>query len=193
MLWKENPYYRFGQQFIIGAIVANNVLYSMETVYDNAIYPLVTEGKVLIIIPVLLGLLMYTRLTKEYAWASRYPLSMMLGVGMAALITGSLRGQVIDQIHVTAIDVLTALKTSNPIDIVNAIIIFIGVVTTILYFVLTREQTGMFYISSRVARIFLMISIGTLYSRTMFYLTSLVGRMKFLWEELIVKVILGMF
>jgi len=188
-LWKDNIYFKFGQQFIVGVVVAHSILTNMRAAYNNGIIPIVTQGRIQLIIPLLVGLLAYTRLKRDIAWASKYPVAIMIGVGTGSMVVGTLRGQVIGQLSMSITDVF---KSSNPMDMLNGIIIFVGVVTSLSFFVFTREHTGALGASAKIGRIFLMISLGANWAaETVWYLTQMTGRIMFLYNEWLFKAILG--
>jgi len=188
MLWKDNPVFKFGQQAIIGATIAQYVLFNMKNLLNMAIIP-ISQGKWTYIIPVFLGLLMYTRLSPSYSWLSRYPVSVLVGVGVGVMVPGLLRGQVIGQVQKTIVDITSATTTY---DLINAIIILIGVVTAITFFLFTKEHTGVLGVSARIGRIFLMFSLGANWAgEEVWYLTQMIGRLRFIVEKLIKGVILG--
>ncbi|MCW3991976.1 MAG: hypothetical protein NWE79_04660 [Candidatus Bathyarchaeota archaeon] len=188
-LWKDNIYFKFGQQFIVGVVVAHSILTSMQAVYNNGIVPIMTQGRITLIIPMLAGLLAYTRLRRDIAWASKYPVAIMIGVGTGSMVVGTLRGQIIGQLSMSITDVF---KSSNPTDMLNGLIIFVGVITSLSFFVFTREHTGALGLSAKIGRIFLMVSLGANWAaETVWYLTQMTGRIMFLYNEWLFKAILG--
>lgn len=188
-LWKDNIYFKFGQQFIVGVVVAHSILTNMRAAYNNALMPIMTQGRIYLVIPLLVGVLAYTRLKRDIAWASKYPVAIMIGVGTGSMVVGTLRGQVIGQISMSITDVF---KSANPMDMLNGIIIFVGVVTSLSFFVFTREHTGALGLSAKIGRIFLMISLGANWAaETVWYLTQMTGRIMFLYNEWLFKAILG--
>jgi len=188
MLWKENPCFKFGQQGIIGIVIANSVLVNMKSLNDTGIKPLMA-GRITLIVPLVLGLMLYTRLVKEYAWLSKYPTSMMVGVGTGVMIMGTLRGQVIDQVKKTILDVF---KATDLMGTFNGILIFIGVVSSIAFWIFTKEHTGGLGIVSKIGRIYLMISLGANWAgEHVWYLTQVLARLAFVYDNLIIKVLLG--
>ncbi len=175
MLYKDNPFFRVGQMAVMGSSIAHFILLNMQNVYNNALTPLM-GGDILMAIPLLLGLLMYSRLVKSAAWLARYPTSVLIGIGTGVMVAGTVSGQVLDQIAVTITDVLAADLVS--IAGMNAMIIAVGVVTSITFFVFTKEHTGVVGTSAKIGRKFLMISLGANWSgELVWYLTQLVGRM----------------
>jgi len=173
MLWKDNPFFRVGQMAVMGSSIAHFILLNMQTVRDNAWTPLL-NGDILMVIPLVLGLLMYARLKKSIAWLSRYPSSVLIGIGTGVMIAGTVSGQVLDQIAITITDVFNGGG-------INAMIIAIGVVTSITFFVFTKEHTGVVGKSASIGRKFLMISLGANWSgEIVWYLTQLVGRLMYI-------------
>jgi len=177
MLWKDNVFFRVGQMAVMGSSIAHFILLNMQNVYNNALTPLLS-GDVLMVFPLALGLMMYSRLNKSTAWLARYPSSVLVGIGTGVMVAGTVSGQVLDQIAVTMTDVLAADLFS--IAGMNAMIIAVGVVTSITFFVFTKEHTGVVGNSAMRGRKFLMISLGANWSgELVWYLTQLVGRLMY--------------
>ncbi|MCW4048674.1 MAG: hypothetical protein NWE89_02950 [Candidatus Bathyarchaeota archaeon] len=178
MLYKDNVFFRVGQMAVMGSSIAHFILYNMKNVYNNAWTPLM-NGDIMMIIPLILGLLMYTRLRRSTAWLARYPSSVLVGIGTGVMVAGTVSGQILDQIAVTMTDVLN-WNTSGG-SLINAIIIAVGVVTSITFFVFTKEHTGVVGKSASIGRKFLMISLGANWSgELVWYLTQLVGRLMYI-------------
>lgn len=176
MLWKDNVFFRFGQAAVMGASIAHYTFMNFQSVHNNAIKPIL-GGNVLFIIPVVLGLLMYSRLSSDLAWLAKYPTSVLVGVGTGVMIAGSLRGQIIDQVKQTILDAFTGL---------NGILILIGVVTAFSFFIFTKEHTGALGTSVKIGRVFLMISLGANFSgELVWYLTQMIGRLMYILNEFI--------
>lgn len=178
MLWKDNVLFRVGQMAVMGSSIAHFILLNMQNVYNNALTPLM-NGDILMVFPLALGLLMYSRLNKSTAWLARYPSSVLVGIGTGVMVAGTVSGQVLDQIAVTMTDVLAADLFS--IAGMNAMIIAVGVVTSITFFIFTKEHTGVVGNSAIIGRKFLMISLGANWSgELVWYLTQLVGRLMYI-------------
>lgn len=176
MLWRDNLFFRFGQAAIMGATIAHYIFMNFQSVYKNGIIPLMA-GNVMFVIPILLGLLMYTRLSKDIAWLAKYPTSVLVGVGTGVMITGTLRGQIIDQVKQTILDAFTGI---------NGIIILIGVVTALSFFLFTKEHTGTLGTCVKIGRVFLMISLGANFSgELVWYLTQMIGRLMYILNEFV--------
>ena len=176
MLWKDNIFFRFGQAAIMGASIAHYTFMNFQSVHNNAIKPILA-GNLLFIIPLILGLLTYSRLSSDVSWLAKYPTNVLIGVGTGVMIAGTLRGQIIDQIKQTILDAFTGL---------NGILILIGVVTAFSFFIFTKEHTGALGTSVKIGRVFLMISLGANFSgELVWYLTQMIGRMMYILNEFI--------
>jgi hypothetical protein len=191
MLWKDNPIFRIGQQAIIGATMAHYILLNFKSALNNAVLPML-GGNLLLFVPLLLGVLMYTRLKNEIAWIARYPTGVLVGVGTGVMIAGTLRGQIIDQIKNTVLDLTNSAVSGNMTGIINNLLIAIGVVTAISFFTFTREHKGVLGISAKIGRIFLMISLGANWSgELVWYLTQLIGRLSWIINTVLKVMLLG--
>jgi hypothetical protein len=74
----------------------------------------------------------------------------------------------------------------------NGLIIFVGTVASLTFFIFTREHKGALGASAKLGRIFLMISLGANWAaETVWYLTQMTGRVMFLYNEWLLKAILG--
>ena len=191
MLWKDNPIFRIGQQAIIGATMAHYILLNFKSALNNAVLPML-GGNLLLFVPLLLGVLMYTRLKDNVAWIARYPTGVLVGVGTGVMIAGTLRGQIIDQIKNTVLDLTKSVISSNSTGMINNLLIAIGVVTAISFFTFTHEHKGALGVSAKIGRIFLMISLGANWSgELVWYLTQLIGRLSWIINTVIKVMLLG--
>jgi len=191
MLWKDNPIFRIGQQAIIGATIAHYILLNFKSALNNAVLPMLS-GNFWLFIPLFLGVLMYTRLKNEIAWIARYPTSVLVGIGTGVMIAGTMRGQIIDQMKNTVLDLSKSIASGDSMGIFNYLLIVIGVVTSISFFTFTREHKGLLGASAKIGRIFLMISLGANWSgELVWYLTQLIGRLSWIINTVIKTMLLG--
>jgi hypothetical protein len=152
----------FGESFYI----AGTVVYALFEIYRTFQASVVTPislGRVWLIIPVLIGLLAFTRLTR-YRWAARYPVVIMSGIGIGLFFGLNLRAQILDPIAQT----IGELATAKP-DLGSSIVMFVGVITVLTYFLYSarysnvfHEKSGRLYYVMRLGRLIFMVSIGYL-------------------------------
>ena len=155
-LWKsDNPLYSFAEHFFIGAMAGNTILPILQTIWDQGFIALI-QGNLLTIFPIILGFMVFGRFTK-YRFLSRYPVSLLTGIGIGLVFVGIPKSQILKQMELT-INAVTLADT--PASLFNGIIITIGVLATLSYFTYTREHTGPLGISSKIGRLFIMVCLG---------------------------------
>ncbi|MGE5580182.1 MAG: hypothetical protein ACM3WU_09090 [Bacillota bacterium] len=177
-LWKENPFFRVGEHLLI----ATNVSYLAITGYTNikqSLAPISTEGRYTLIIPVILGVLLFTRWFPKLAWLSRISVAFMMGVTGAVSITGAISANFVKQIAATMI----------PLNSVNNVIIVVGTLCTVSYFLFIQGKSpagqswGTFTnVLGNIGKWIMMVAFGAAFGATvMGRLTLVMGRLQYLF------------
>ncbi|QOR33746.1 hypothetical protein IMX26_09550 [Clostridium sp. 'deep sea'] len=171
---KENPFYRFVEHVYVGIGAAHSVVLGWESLKTTAITP-IANGNLIKIVPLIIGLMLYTRFVKGAMWMSRYPLAMLVGIGTGLTIKGTIGAQIIDQVKATLL----------PLTSIDNIIIVFGLLSVLMFFYFTRKNTNkIFNASSRVGRYVMMIAFGALFGNAVMGRMSLmIGRVQFLLGE----------
>ena len=174
-LYKENPIYRAAEHILVGVSVGYYLVILVdETILSKVVNPLFYDKNLLVLIPALLGVLMFSRLTRTKGWLARIPLALLIGAGAGVSIPAMLSARIMKQMSAS----MQSLAT------VSGIVILVGVVSTIAYFYFSREQKGWFAILSRTGTYFLMVFFGATFGYTvMSRVTLLIGRMEFLLTD----------
>jgi len=176
-LYRENPFYRFAEYLLVGISVG----YYLVIICRNTLYPMVIDrifirGELLAIVPVILGLLMFARLSRKWAYLSRLPLALMIGFGAGISIPAMLQARIMKQMSASML----------PLTSINGIIILIGVISTILYFYFSKKQEGFYGNITRLGTYFLMIFFGATFGYTVMSRVSLlIGRLEFILRDAI--------
>ena len=179
-LYKENATYRFAEYLYVGIALAITVITNFAYVVGVAINPLL-DGEILMIVPLVLGCLMFTMLIPEYRWLSRYPIALLVGAGFGLGIRGTIGPNLQDAI----ISTITAPTEGGAMAWFNFAYIAVGLVCSIMYFLLTMEQTGVLKAPTRIGRLFIMIGLGGYFGNTvLFRFTMLTGRAQFFLQVL---------
>jgi len=179
-LYKENVTYRFAEHLFIGITLAISAITNLSNIMRMCVTPLM-QGNILMIVPLVLGLMIFTMLIPEYRWVSRYPIAVMVGAGFGLGIRGTIKPNLQDAI----IDSITAPSGGALIDWFNYLWVAVGLICSILYFLLTYEHTGPLKAPTRIGRLFLMIALGGYFGNTvLFRFTMLTGRAQFFLQVL---------
>jgi hypothetical protein len=215
-LYKDNPLYKFAEHLFVGVSAGYYIVLNYWTVIEsNLIGPLrvafggaaggpmhVQQGdyRALLLIPGLLGLLLFARLFPRIDWISRWPLAVIIGVYAGLKTTGFAQGDLVAQAQASLqsfglAELAHAFKASELAHTSSAtwqaighsfdIILFtVGLLTSLLYFYYSREHKGALGVSSRLGIWFLMVSFGAAYGYTvMSRISLLIGRFQFLIED----------
>ncbi len=197
-LYKDNPLYKFAEHLFVGVSAGYYLVLNYWTVIDaNLLSPLraafggrlvggplqVDQGvyRALLVVPGVLGVLLFTRLFGRLSWMSRWSLAVIIGVYAGLKTTGFAQGDLVAQVQAS----LTPLWfPGDPWASFNAILFMAGLLTSLLFFFYSREHRGALGWSSKAGLWFLMVSFGAGYGYTVMSRVSLlIGRFQFLFED----------
>lgn len=201
-LYKDNPLYKFAEHLFVGVSAGYWMILNYWTViYPNLLLPLrdafagrgvdaarhgmfaAEQGdyRAWLILPGVLGLLLFTRLFGRIGWLSRWSLAVIIGVYAGIKTTGFAQGDFVAQVQGT----LQPLWISGDFWGSFAAIVFtIGVLCSLLFFFFSREHKGALGAASRLGMWFLMIGFGAGYGYTvMSRISLLIGRFQFLLQD----------
>ncbi|MBK7368395.1 MAG: hypothetical protein IPJ04_10920 [Candidatus Eisenbacteria bacterium] len=194
-LYKDNPLYKFAEHLFVGVSAGYYIALNYWTVVDQyLVVPLratfdgslpggpfdarMQDYRAWLIIPAVLGVLLFTRLFTRLSWMSRWSLAVVMGVYAGLKTTGFAQGDLVAQVQASLIPLWIP---GNLWASLNAILFTIGLVTSLLFFFYSREHKGVLGGVSRVGVWFLMISFGAGYGYTVMSRVSLlIGRFQFL-------------
>lgn len=170
----ENKIYRLCEHIYIGAAAAHALVVGVQNLRNNAITPLTNNGKFVVLIPMLLGLLLYTRFIPGKTWLSRYPMAFVVGLGTGMIMRGSISSQFIAQIQATIL----------PLNTLGSLVIVFGTTAVLLFFYFSRERTGALKHYTTFGRWVMMVAFGATFGNAvMGEMTLLIGRMQFLFKD----------
>ena len=205
-LYKDNPLYKFAEHVFVGVSAGYYIVLNFWTVvvpnlYDPLVRSLagvdpVSGEKVVqaggpwaaslgdyrgwLVLPGILGLLLFTRMVRKIDWLSRWSLAVIIGVYVGIKTTGFAQADLVAQVTAS----LQPFWTGNVGDSLNAILFTAGLLTSLLFFFYSREHKGSLGMAARTGIVFLMVSFGAGYGYTvMARLSLLIGRFQFLLEE----------
>lgn len=179
-LWKENPLYRFAEHVFIGISVGYGICIAWFNVLEPKLYtPLFKEGKLLLIIPFCMAILMLFRFSRKHGWISFWPLAFMIGFagyGIPAIIDAAMLKQLQATINVPL--------TGGFWTVVSSLIILLGTLSCLIYFYFSFPHKGAVGKVAIFGSMLLMISFGASFGFTvMARISLLIGRMQFLLRD----------
>lgn len=185
-LYKDNPAYKLCEHLFVGISAGYYVvLMYFSVVKPNLLVPLFTdfthERHFLLVVPLVLGILLFSRFFPKGDWLSRWSLALILGVYPALRITGFGQGDLVEQIHGTMLPLWVPGNLGTTIG--NWLLVG-GLLTTLIFFFFSKEHKGALGGAARIGVYFLMVSFGASYGYTvMARISLLIGRVMFLLHD----------
>jgi hypothetical protein len=158
-LYKDNPFYKFSERLVAGVAAGfwtmllyhtnfyDKVILKAQSVWNTPSYKNID---LYYIIPVLLGVAMWTRFSKKYAWISRYSIAFYMGISTGVSIPVYMYTYIFKQVSATMV----------PLNSFVNILIVVLVISALFYFFFSKAHTGVFGAVSKVGIYTLMIGFG---------------------------------
>jgi len=180
-LYRDNPIYKTAEYLLIGVSIGYVLVVTWTNTLMSLLFePLFGGTNFWLIIPLVLGLLMWARFSRKFSPLSRIPIGFMIGSGAGVAIPAMLYGRTLRQMSAT----VAPLVDSSGMPDVSAAVVIVGLIATLSYFYFSREHAGGFGKLAKVGTFFLMIFFGTTFGYTvMSRMSTFIGRMEFLLTD----------
>jgi len=177
-LYRDNPVYKAAESWLIGLSIGYAlVVFWQSTIIDILIVPLFSDGRIILIIPLVLGLMMFSRFSNKTSWLSRIPIALMIGTGAGVAIPAMLYARTLKQMSASVMPLIAENGTPN----IEALVVLIGLLSTLAYFYFSREHKGVIGNAAKLGTYFLMIFFGATFGYTvMSRMSTFIGRVDFL-------------
>lgn len=180
-LYKDNPFYKLAEHVFVGVSTGYLVTIALrDALYDDVVARLLAEEpNYLVLVPTVLGILMFTRLAHGAAWVSRWPIAFIVGATAGFDIPNRIQAYLLKHTEAT----MTPLVDPQA-DIwanLNAILLLVGVLCVLVYFFFSVPHEGPTKGAARIGTVYLMLFFGASFGYTiMGRISILIGRMNFL-------------
>jgi hypothetical protein len=202
-IFGDNPLFRFSVHLLVGvaagfagAVTLRNVI------FPNLILPIfnIASGdfsfsSLLSLIPVLLSLMLLTKLSPRIGRVGNVAMAFLVGVGAAVSVGGAVLGTLFPQTEVVINQFdLTTIQSANPaeafLDLIGRMISIIGTIATLIYFHFSTRQSGINATRSvwlesiaSIGRVFIAVTFGVVFAGVYSAaLTALIERLNALIE-----------
>jgi len=184
-LYGDNPFYKAAEHIFVG--VSAGYIFTItfwDTIWPNLFGRLLPsyvkagfDFDISYVFPLVLGIFMLFRLSKNYDWLSRISIAYIVGMMAGLKFYVFLNSNLLTQIKASTVNL-----SGSYLSIINEVIILIGVISGLVYFFFSKEHTGVVGKVSRIGVYFLMIKFGASFGfAVMGRISLLIGR----FEELI--------
>jgi len=159
----DNAFYAFNESLAIGGVAATALFAATKSLKASA-FDFILAGRVTLIVPVLIGLLAFLRLTK-WRWISRYTISVLSGIGVGITFGLTIRAQILNGV----LETISSLMTLKP-DPASAVFMLVAFITALIYFTYSIKYSGPFHTGklrylSRFGLLCLYASFGYLFGK----------------------------
>ena len=206
-LYRDNPLFKVAENLYVGVALGYGAILTWRlSLKPEIISPLILDpphwaafwGELARrIVPIILGLMLLTRLSRKYAWLSRYAYTLMVGWGAGIGIPIVAHSYILQQLQAAVSPLQATVQAGQPaafftqawfvsaaLPVMGAVLVLVGTVSVLFYFFFSVEHKGAGGVVSRVGIWFLMVSFGASFGYTvMGRLSLLIGRVRFLLFE----------
>lgn len=183
ILYRDNPIYRIAEHLFVGIALGYGLAITMHLgIWQLALRPLFVEGRFIVLIPIALGLLYFTRVIPKVSWMIRIPISISLGWAAGVSIPLHFQASILKQVDATL--VTPQMFKGNPWTGIWAIVLLLGTLATLMYFFFSRKEKSPLKPVSQVGIFFIMVGFGATFGLTVMSRVSLlIGRVQFLLRD----------
>jgi hypothetical protein len=180
-LYKDNVAFKVIERIWVGITTGYWTMLLYHTSFtDKVINPIfrhgngawyeIHKGQWFYIFPVILGILMWFRLSKKYGFLARYSLAFYIGISTGIFIPLTINAAILYQLQ----------GTIRPIDLTWTGAMFaltlIGIICSLSYFFFSKEHKGALGVASKIGIFTLMIGFGAGFGLTVMGRVALLGQ-----------------
>jgi hypothetical protein len=174
----DNPVYKFAERLWVGVSTGYWTMLLFHTSFVDKVWdPIVHQHLFLYLIPTVLGILMWFRLSPKLGWLSRYALAFYIGISTGVFIPLAFKTSIFLQVEGSVRPLHANLAG------LNYLLVLIGFVCSLAYFFFSKPHTGAFGVMSKLGIYTLMVGFGAGFGLTVMGRVALVvQRVLFLRE-----------
>ena len=161
-LYKENPFFRLAEYVFVGLSSGYGFAAAVRVFANQALSPIFVDRSFDFVIPLILGALFYMQFSKKYSNLYRLPLSLAIGYGLGVTVWSVMQAYFITQVRAAIIPIFTG----DLITTIDNIVLVLGTVLSLSYFILYREQKGTWGGITKAGRYFILVTLGAVFGST---------------------------
>lgn len=174
-LFMDNRVYNLAEHLFVGMGAGYAIVMAYDNILTKAWNPMTKKGQIVLILPMLLGVLVFARFIRGRAYLSRIPLALLVGMGTALALRGTVQAEFVDQI----------LATMIPMNTLDNMIIVAGTIGVLIYFFFAQNRDNpVISFGSKVGRVTMMASFGAAFGNgVMGRISLLISRMQLVFGD----------
>ncbi len=168
-LFKENELYKAVEHLYVCVAAGYTLVMGYNNIVSKVWTPLTRDKNFVVLIPAVLGLMLYVPyVSKQYSWVKRIPIAAIVGIGMALTARTQIMQQFVGQIKATV----------GPVKNINSLIILLGTVGTLCYFLFTLRPSLPVKTGSEIGKWTIMVTLGAAFG------AGIMGRISLLIDRM---------
>ncbi len=174
-LFSENQMYKAAEHLYVGAAAGYTIVLGFGNMITKGWQPLVEEGQFQVLIPAILGLMLFAPyLGEQLAWLRRVPIAFIVGIGAGITVRSTVIEQFVKQIGATIL----------PFNSLDNMLVVLGTLVVLSYFFFTFKMTPVLKVPSEIGKWLMMITFGASFGNAaMGRISLLIGRIDFMFRE----------
>ena len=179
LAWKDQPVSRLANHIYTAVVVANLTVVAWGNIMNIGINK-ITAGNYVYVIAILLGIMTYARYSKANFWMYRYPIALVMGIGVGTSMRGLVGGSVLDQIRNSFFQLSVPGDAMQSLNNILSVVILLSALSYFLFTIkATRSETAMRF--SAIGRYAMMGAFGYSFANTIATrINQYAGRIAFL-------------
>ena len=174
----KNPIFKLAECTVVGGAIGYTLVIAGAKNLESLAYNKIIAGNLMLLIPVAMGLLIFTRYTKDYTYLARIPIAFIIGSGIAVAAYGTISTNILANNMKAVSNYL--IPGGGLVNIWN----IIALLTTVYYFYFTggkKQQSPPYSWLNKAGRYSIMLYMGANFGNTILARNSLIiGRAQFL-------------
>jgi hypothetical protein len=177
ILVRENPLSRLAEALFVGVSIGNLTVMAVRSLLTSGVNPML-GGKPTLLIPMALGVLLFTMYSRSYGRLSGWPVAVMNEIGVGLAIRGSVHSYIYDQVKASMVSLAIP---GDPISSLNGVVMLVGLITTLSYFLFTMDVGAAGERVRSLGRYSMMLFFGAMFGQVaMTRISYISGRVQFL-------------
>jgi hypothetical protein len=153
---RDNPLFKFCEATMIGTTAGVFTVIAFDNIKKLALLPLIEKQAYINMIPLIIGILLLAQVSRRHFYLSRLPIAIMVGGGIGATMSRTITSNIVIQLR----SIMVPLP-KTPFEILNIIILIVGLLGTLLIFTYTRERKGPFGWVTKIGEYLMMAALGS--------------------------------
>lgn len=180
ILFSENKFFQLVEHIFVGVGAGFAVVVNYYNIVNKGWNPMVQKGEWWIIIPMVLGVMLFGRFVKGMSWVTRLPISLLVGIGVSLALRGAVQAELVQQISSSFVNVIG----KTPGATINNLIMVVGTIGTVMYFFFTYKQNIAVKTGSSIGKWIMMLAFGAAFGNAVQgRISLLISRMQFLFTD----------